>query len=85
MKLILSRDVFFLEMNKNDEIVERHLNCMANFSHVNTYHEFSNEIPHLEWGIPILVQSFKSPFIGPSLPHGKFLPLRPNMMFNWMM
>ena len=31
-------------------------------THVNTFHEFNNEIPHLKRGIPILNQSPEYPF-----------------------
>jgi hypothetical protein len=47
-KFILSRDVIFLESTKKDKIVERHLDHLDRFSHVNTYHEFNDEIPHIE-------------------------------------
>jgi hypothetical protein len=51
---ILSRDVVFLESTKNDKNVERQLDHLDRFTHVKTYHEFDNEIAHLEGGIPIL-------------------------------
>jgi transposase InsO family protein len=68
-KFILSRDVIFLESSKNDKIVERQLDHLDRFTHVKTYHEFDDEIPHLEGGIPILDQSLESPFEAPSPPH----------------
>ena len=42
---------------------------MEIFTCVKTYHEFYDEIPHLEGGIPILGQSMESPFVAPSSPH----------------
>jgi hypothetical protein len=70
-KFILSRDVIFLESSKNDKIVERQLDHLDKFTRVKRYHEFDNEIPHLEGGIPILGQSMESPFSfeAPSPPH----------------
>jgi hypothetical protein len=65
-KLILSRDVIFLEYTKNDKIVERQPDHLDRFTHVKTYHDFDDEIPHLEGGIPILDQSLESPFEAPS-------------------
>ena len=40
-----------------------------NFTHVKTYHEFDNDIPHLKRGIPILDQYLESPFVTPYIPH----------------
>jgi hypothetical protein len=68
-KFILSRDVIFLESTKKDEIVERQLCHLDRFTHVRTYHEFDDEILHLEGGIPILGLSLESPFEAPSSPH----------------
>jgi hypothetical protein len=45
--------MIFLESTKNDNIVEQQLDHLDRFTHVNTYYEFDNEIPHLEGGIPI--------------------------------
>jgi 5-methylcytosine-specific restriction endonuclease McrA len=56
-KFILSRDAIFLESSKNVKTVERKLDHMDKFTRVKTYHEFDDEIPHLEGGIPILGQS----------------------------
>jgi hypothetical protein len=68
-KFILSKDVIFLESSKNEKIVERQLDHLDKFIHVKTYHEFDDEIPQLEGGIPILDQSLESPFEEPSPPH----------------
>jgi hypothetical protein len=68
-KFILSKDVVFLESTKNDKTIEWQLDHLDRFTHVKTYHEFDNEIPHLEGGIPILDQSLESPFEVPSPPH----------------
>jgi hypothetical protein len=47
-KFILFRDVIFLESSKKDETVERQLDHMNIVTCVKTYHEFDDEIPHLE-------------------------------------
>ena len=60
-KLILSRDLIFLEMNKNDNFKSQ-FDCLGKFTHVKTFHEFDNKIPHLEGGIPILDQYLEAPF-----------------------
>jgi hypothetical protein len=60
-KFILSIDVIFLESSKNDKTVEKQLDHLDRFTNVKTYHEFDDEIPHLEGGIPILDQSLESP------------------------
>jgi hypothetical protein len=52
-KLILSRDVIFLEFSKNEKNIEMQLDHLNKFTHVKTYNEFDYEIPHLEGGIPI--------------------------------
>lgn len=68
-KLILSRDVIFLESSKIDNIIERQLDHLDRFSHVKKFQEFNKEIPHLEGGIPVLDQSMESPFEALSPPH----------------
>lgn len=68
-KFILSRDVIFLESTKNGKTVEQQLDHLDKFTHVKTCHEFDDEIPHLERGVPILDQSLESPFEVPSPPH----------------
>ena len=45
------------------------LDCLDKFTHVKTFHEVDNEVPHLKGGIPILYQSLESPFTTPSPPH----------------
>jgi hypothetical protein len=42
---------------------------MDKITHVNTYHKFYDEIPHLEGEIPILVQSLESLFEALYPPH----------------
>jgi hypothetical protein len=68
-KFSLSRDVIFLESTKNDKTIERQLDHLDRFTHVKTYHEFDDEIPHLEGGMPLLDQYLESPFEAPSPPH----------------
>jgi len=63
--------VIFLESSNKDEIVERQLDYLDRFTCVKTYHEFDDNIPHLEARIPILGQSLESPFEAPSSPHEK--------------
>ena len=72
-KFILSKDVIFLESSKNDESVERKLDHLDKFTCVKTYHEFDDEIPHLEGGILILGQSLEYPFEAPYFPHEEVL------------
>jgi hypothetical protein len=38
------------------------------FTCVKTYHEFDDEIPHIEGGIPILVQYLEYPYVATSPP-----------------
>jgi hypothetical protein len=66
---ILYRDMFFLEYTKNENTDEWYLSHMNRFTHVNTYHEFDDEIPHLKGGIPILDQTLESFFEMPPPPH----------------
>jgi hypothetical protein len=61
--------VIFLESTKKEEIVERNLDHLDTFTCVKTYHEFDDEIPHLEVGIFILGQSLESPYESSSSPH----------------
>jgi hypothetical protein len=50
--------VVFLESTKNDKVIECQLDHLDDkFTYVKAYHEFDNEIPHLEGGVPILDQS----------------------------
>jgi hypothetical protein len=65
-KFTLSRDVIFLESSKNDKTINMHLDQLDKFTHVNTYHEFDDEIPHIEGGIPILDKYLEYPFEAPS-------------------
>ena len=64
--------MIFLESSKKDEIVERKLDQLDIFTHVKTYPEFYDDIPHIEGGIPILRQSLESPYEAPSSPHEQF-------------
>ena len=70
-KFLVSRDVIFLETKKSDKSIERQLDHLEKFSHLNTYYEFDNEIPNLEGGILILDQdqSLEFPFEAPTPPH----------------
>jgi hypothetical protein len=55
------------------------------FTYVNTYHEFDDEIPHLEGQIPILDYSMESPFEVPSHPHVEDPTTSSEQEDNWMM
>jgi hypothetical protein len=68
-KFILSRHVVFIESTKNDKTIEQQLDHLDRFTNVKTYHEFDDEIQHLEGRIPILDQPLESPFEVPSPPH----------------
>jgi len=48
--IILFQDVIFLESIKNDKTIEQQRDHLNRFTRVKTYHEFDNEIPHLEGG-----------------------------------
>jgi hypothetical protein len=63
------KDVVFLESTKKDNNVETQLDHLDRFTHVKIYHEFDNEIPHLEGGVLILDQCLESPFEVPSPRH----------------
>ena len=51
-KFILSRDVIFLEFDKDSLILDRQLNHIEMFVPQKFYYEKNNIIPHLEGGIP---------------------------------
>jgi len=57
---VVSRDVIFLESSKNDNVVERQLDCFDRFTNAKSFQEFDSQIPHLEGGIPILDQPVES-------------------------
>jgi adenylate kinase family enzyme len=44
-KLILSIDVIFLESSMNEKNIERQLDHLDRLTHVETYHEFDDDIP----------------------------------------
>ena len=87
-KFVVSRDVVFLETNKNDKSIERQLDHLEKFSHLNTYYEFDNEIPNLEARISILDhdQALEFPFEA-SIPLMKksMKNKSPPFHLNWMM
>jgi adenylate kinase family enzyme len=68
-KFIISKDVIFLESSKKDEIIERKLDHLDRFTRVKTYHEFDDDIPHIEGGNPILGKYLEYPFEAPPSPH----------------
>jgi hypothetical protein len=62
-KLVVSRDVVFLEFDKDASIVDRQLNHLDRFSSKKFYYEWDNDISHPEGGIHILDQSVDFPSI----------------------
>ena len=62
-KFIVSRDVVFLEFDKDASIVDRQLSHLDKFHSKNFYYEWDNELPHPEGGIHILGQSVDFPSI----------------------
>ena len=62
-KLIVSRDVEFLEFDKDVSIVDQQLNHLDKFHSKKFYYEWDNELPHPEGGIQILDQSVDFPSI----------------------
>ena len=58
-KFVISKEIYyfiFLETNKNDKSIDRQLDCLEKFSHLTTYYDVDNKIPHLKGGVPILDQ-----------------------------
>ena len=68
-KFVISRDVIFLETNKNDQSIERQLNHLESYPRPKTYSENEYEIPNLEGGIPILNQPLEFPYEAPTPVH----------------
>jgi len=60
-KFILSRDVIFLETDKDSLTVERQLNQIEKFVPQKFYYESNNILPHPKGGIPIFDQSMEFP------------------------
>ena len=84
-KFAISRDVIFLETNKNDQSIERQIDHLEKYPHPKTYSENEYEIPNLEGGIPILDQPLEFPYEAPTPRMKKFLLLHLIKRFNWMM
>ena len=62
-KFIVSRDVVFLEFDKDDSIVDRQLSHLNKFHSKKFYYEWDNELPHPKGGIQILDESMDFPSI----------------------
>ena len=62
-KFIFSRDVIFLENDKDSLTIDTQLNQIENFVPQKFYYESDNILPHLEGGIPILDQFVEFPFL----------------------
>ena len=56
MKFIVSRDVIFLEFEKDVLTIDKQLAQLDIFHSKKIYHEIDNELPNLEGGIPVLSQ-----------------------------
>jgi transposase InsO family protein len=61
-KFILSRDVIFLEFDKAPLTVDKQLARLDRFHSKKFYHEWDNDLPNLEGGIPVLDQSLEFQF-----------------------
>lgn len=53
-KFILSRDVIFLECDKDDSNIDRQLTHLEKFASKKFYFESYNDVPHIEGGFLIL-------------------------------
>ena len=58
-KFIISKDVIFLEFDKDAHSIEKQLSHLDRFQSKKFYHEWNNEHPTLEEGIPFLGQSLE--------------------------
>ena len=76
-KFVISRDVIFLETNKNDQSIERQIDRLENYPHPKKYSESEYEIQNLEGGIPILDQPLEFPYEAPTPPHEEVLATSP--------
>jgi hypothetical protein len=61
-KFIVSRDVIFLEFDKDALTVEKQLAHLDIFHSKKFYYEWDNDLPNLEGGIPVLDQSLEFQF-----------------------
>jgi transposase InsO family protein len=61
IKFIVSRDVIFLEFDKDALTVDKQLAHLDRFHSKKFYHEWDNELPNLEGGILVLDQSLEFP------------------------
>jgi hypothetical protein len=61
-KFILSRDGILLEFDKDPLTVDKQLACLDRFHSKKIYHEWDNDLPNLEGGIPVLDQSLEFQF-----------------------
>ena len=66
MKFIFSRDVIFLEFEKDALIIDKQLAHLDRFLSKKIYHEMDNELLNLEGGIPVLIQFLEFPSIATS-------------------
>lgn len=53
-KFILSRDVIFLESDKDNSTVDMQLAYLEKIASKKFYFEYDNDVPHIEGGVPIL-------------------------------
>ena len=66
MKFIISRDVIFLEFEKDALTIDKQHAHLDRFHSKKIYHEMDNWIPNLEGGIPVLSQFLEFPSIATS-------------------
>ena len=66
MKFIVSRDVIFLEFEKDALTIDKQLAQLDRFHSKKIYHEMDNALPNLEGGIPVLSQVLEFPSIATS-------------------
>ena len=62
-KFIVSRDVIFLEFEKDVLTIDKQLAQLDRFHSKKIYHEMDNELPNLEGGILVLSQFLEFPSI----------------------
>lgn len=61
-RFILSRDVIFIEFYKAPITFDKQLSCLDRFHSKKLYHEWDNDLPNIEEGIPILDQYLEFQF-----------------------
>jgi hypothetical protein len=83
-KFVVSRDVFFLEFDKDASIVDTKLNNLDRFSSKKFFYEWDNDLPHPEGGIHILDQSGDFPCVTTPKNEEKLFDNNDSMKENWL-